>query len=258
MNSKFGMFSVLIIGVMMLLIPSTSIANAQQEYEDKYYEDEQYEKIDKKSYNESYKKDDEGKSNYSDDDDKYKKDVKEKSEEPIIIIKNEPIQKKEKKKMMKEPPMLVVKKDVLYCDDIVNNVAPFTCDIESDILGPDSGSYIQDCGNDEFVCDIIHESSFDMIVTDNIEFPGSEDGKKINFNGERYTVTEEFNLGIEEPNSFRNSQCQEAGFDGSLDIFLFGTDIEICTIFEGECSGIVQDGELKECTIKNYLVDLDR
>ena len=36
MNSKFGMFSVLVLGIMVLLIPSSSIVNAQ-EYNKKYY-----------------------------------------------------------------------------------------------------------------------------------------------------------------------------------------------------------------------------
>ena len=256
MNSKFGMFSVLVLGIMMLLIPASSLANAQ-EYEDRYYEDKEYKKIDKKSYNEPYKKEDERKSYYNDDNEQYKKDNKEKSEEPVIIIKNEPIQKKEKKKMMKEPPMLLVKKDVLYCDSIANDEEPFRCNIESDIPGPDSGRYIQECNNNEFVCDRVDESSFDMIVTDNIEFPGSEDGKKITFNGERYTVSEEPNIGFINQNSNLNANCQEAGFDGGLELFGFGFDAEFCTVFEGKCSGIVQDGELKECTIKNYLVDFD-
>ena len=39
MNSKFGMFSVLVLSVMMLLIPATSIANAQ-EYNEHYEENE--------------------------------------------------------------------------------------------------------------------------------------------------------------------------------------------------------------------------
>ena len=250
MNSKFGMFSVLVIGVLMLLIPATSLANAQ-EYDDRYYEDKEYKKIDKKSYNEPYKKDDERNSYYNED--------KEKSDEPVIIIKNEPIVKKEKKKEMKEPPMLLVKKDVLYCDSIVNDEVPFTCNIEGDILEPDSGSYVQECNDNDFVCDRINESSFDMIVTDNLEFPGSEEGTKINFNGERYTVSEEYNKGIIESNEFRNSQCQEAGFDGSFDVL--GIDdifASFCTIFDGECSGIVEDSELKECTVKNYLVQFSR
>ena len=245
MNSKFGMFSVLVLGVMMLLIPASSLANAQ-EY-DKHYEDKQYKKIDKKSYSEPYKKDDERKSYYNDD--------KEKSDEPVIIIKNEPIVKKEKKKM-KEPPMLLVKKDVLYCDVIANDEEPFSCFGEGGLPGPDSDRYVQECSNERsLLCNTVNESSFDMIVTDNIEFPGSEQGKKITFNGERYTVSEEPNIGVEGQIPILDSFCQEAGFDdgfvieGDFPGFLF------CTVFEGKCSGFVQDGELKECTVKNYLVE---
>ena len=248
MDSKFGMFSALVIGVMMLLIPATSIANAQ-EYEDKYYEDEQYKKVDKKSYGELYKKEDERKSYYSDD--------TKKSEEPIIIIKNEPIQKKEKKKEMKDPPMLLVKKDVLYCDNIVN-IESQTCFGDDGLPGPDSDRYVQECSNEiSELCNTVNESSFDMIVTDNIEFPGSEDGKKISFNGERYTVSEEPNIGVERQNPILDFLCQQAGFDGSFVIDGDFPDLLFCTVFEGKCSGIVQDGELKECTVKNYLVELD-
>ena len=247
MNSKFGMFSVLVLGVMMLLIPATSIANAQ-EYDDRYYEDKQYEKVDKKSYNEPYKKEDERKSYYNDD--------KEKSEEPVIIIKNEPSVKKEKKKM-KELPMILIKKDVLYCDEIANGESD-NCFGDNGLPGPESDRYVQECfgGFQEF-CNLIDESSFDMIITDNIEFPGSEDGKKITFNGERYTVSEEPNIGVEEQNAELNSICQEAGFDGGFFVIGLGFDALFCTVFEGECSEIVQNGELKECTVKNYLVDLN-
>ena len=225
MNSKIGIYSILVLGVMMLLIPAASIATAQKY--DNYYEDEQYKKENK-------------------------------TDEPIIIIKNEPIQKKEKK-MMKEPPMLLVKKDVLYCDNIANGEEPLTCfDIQdSGFAGPNSDRYVQECTLDNFACNKINEASFDMIVTDNIEFPGSEDGTKINFNGERFTITEEPNIGFEGQNEIINVLCQEAGFDGSIVIegefppFLF------CTVFEGECSGIVPDGELKECTVKNYLVEFE-
>ena len=251
MNSKFGMFSVLVLGIMMLLIPATSMANAQ-EYDDRYYEDKEYKKIDKKSYNEPYKKEDERKSYYKDDN--------KKSEEPVIIIKNEPIQKKEKKKM-KEPPMLVVKKDVLYCDNIANGNENLDCDIP-DFPGPDSDRYVQECtANGDLpgaVCNTVNEEFFNMIVTDNIEFPGSEDGKKITFNGERYTVSEE-TVDFGEFSESISFLCQEAGFDGSVTIPL-GIDsllVAACIVFEGECSGIVQDGELKECTLKNYIVSID-
>ena len=55
MNSKFGMFSVLILGVMMLLIPVTSIANAQ-EYYPSYEDNRQYIELDR-GYNDDYYKD---------------------------------------------------------------------------------------------------------------------------------------------------------------------------------------------------------
>ena len=228
MNSKFGMFSVLAFSVMMLFIPASSLANAQ-EY-DQYYENEQYKK----------------------------KDDKKSSDEPVIIIKNEPIQKKEKKKM-KEPPMILVKKDVLFCEEIANGTEPF-CFEEGD-LSPDSDRWVQDCtatNEFEFICDNFNEKLFNMIVTDDIKFPGSE-SKKINFNGERYNVIEEeidIDLGL--PSIIFPQICLELGFDDSniipLDVGpLFAAS---CVQFEGECSGIVQDGELKECTVKNYLVNV--
>ena len=240
MNSKFGMFSILLLGVMILLIPASSLANAQE------YEDKEYKKIDKKSYSEPYKKEDERKAYYSDDN--------KNSEEPVIIIKNEPIQKKEKKKVMKEPPMLVVKKDVLYCDFVVGEETS-PCASEDSIIGPDSDKYVQECNDNDSVCDRINESSFDMVVTDNIEFLGSEKGKKLTFNGERYTVTEEPNIGIVGQDEGLDIQCQEAGFDSG---FIVEGDFPLlifCTVFEGDCSGIVQYNELKECTVKNYLIE---
>ena len=214
MNFKFGIFSVLALGIMMLLIPaSSSLANAQ-EY-DQYYEDEQY-----------------------------KKDNK--SNEPVIIIKNEPIQKKEKKKM-KELPMLIVKKDVLYCDEIADGTG-LSCG--EFFPGPDSDRYVQECTDDSLGCSI-DESSFDMVIRDDIEFPGSEEGTKLNFNGERFTVTEDVNVGEIRQNEFVNSECQKVGFDGGF----FLERLSICTLNEGECSGIVQTSELKECTVKNYVVE---
>ena len=204
MNSKVGIFGVLFATMMMLLIPATSMINAQQY--DSYYEDEYY-------YEEYY---------YSND-------------------------KKEK-----EPPMLLVKKDVLYCDVIASGTG-VGCGTNP-IPGPNSDRYVQECTDDNPVCNNINGAFFDMIVTDNIEFPGSEDGKKITFNGERYTVTEEKFVS----NEFNNQRCQEAGFDNGFQVNIPTTaGVGICVMFEGECSGIVQDGELKECTVENYVFDIN-
>ncbi|MGD1837231.1 MAG: hypothetical protein ACPKPY_04140, partial [Nitrososphaeraceae archaeon] len=167
-------------------------------------------------------------------------------------------------KKMKEPQMLLVKKDVLYCDVLANGTNNVNgCNISEELplvgfQGPDSGRYVQDCTVDAEVC-LINESIFDILVTDNIEFPGSEEGTKLNFNGERYTVTEDINAGVIIQDD--DSLCQESGFDSGF-VFNFELDgsaldsVFICTIFE-DCSGIVEDGELKECIIKNYLVFVD-
>ncbi|MGD1836771.1 MAG: hypothetical protein ACPKPY_01780, partial [Nitrososphaeraceae archaeon] len=141
MNSKIGMFSVLVLGVMMLLIPSSSSLASAQEYDnDKTYKDNE---------------------KYSYEYEPYKKEDNKKSDEPVIIIKNEPIVKKEKKEM-KEPPMLLVKKDVLYCDafsGISNN------ECFNPVPGPESDRYVQECTGDNPVCNNINAESFDIIVT---------------------------------------------------------------------------------------------
>ena len=111
--------------------------------------------------------------------------------------------------------MLLVKKEVSYCDNIINDIDNNCFIGEGELPGPESDRGVQEC-NDNFLddlCDKVNESSFDMIVTDNIEFPGSEKGKKITFNGERYTVSEEQKIGIKVQNEELDFLCQEAGFD---------------------------------------------
>ena len=73
---------------------------------------------------------------------------------------------------------------------------------------------------------------------------------------ERFTVTEDLNFGELQQDEFVASQCQEAGFDDGFRLS-FGTDLipmVFCVDFEGYCSGIISNGELKECTVTNYVV----
>ena len=231
MNSKFGMFSVLVFGVIMLLIPASSLANAQ-EY-GQYYENKSYE--------------------YNDD---------KKNNEPVIIVKNEPIYKKEKKEK-KEPPILFVKKELLFCDSIASkNDDETSCDRpNSDLfLGPDSGRYIKGCSSEE--CEGINPSIFDIKITDDIKFSGSEKGTIVNLNGggERFTVIEKKSkTESSSPQENINNICQFSGFDGGI-IGLFDINEEreftSCILFEGDCSGLVQDKEQKECIVKNYVVNI--
>ena len=222
MNSKVGIFSVLFATMMMLLIPITSMVNAQQY--DRYYEDRYYE--DENAYEEYY---------YPTKD------------------------KKEQK-----PPMLLVKKDVLYCDVIANGSRAI-CLTEEGLPGPNSGRYVQECIDEQ--CEEISDSSFEIKVENANIFEGDKDGTKLTYNGERFTVTEENSNAVETflVGEFAGPQtslvleqfCQESGFDSSYVFGITGQGILpvlSCVDFEGECSGIVQDGELKECTVKNYVV----
>ncbi|MGD1837604.1 MAG: hypothetical protein ACPKPY_06050 [Nitrososphaeraceae archaeon] len=207
MNPKLGMFFVLVFGVMMLFIPASSMANAQ-DYDLYYNNDEYY----------------------------YEKDYYPPKEN----------------KMKKEPPMLVVDKEVLFCDVIANGTSG-DCGVLN-FPGPNSDRYIEECtattGIFGEVCDTVNEEFFDIVITDDIKFSGSDEGTKLNFNGEVFRVTEK---GLVEFAPL----CQKAGFDNSLFKMIDGVPIGICVLFEGECSGFIQDGELKECTVKNYVVAIE-
>ena len=253
MNSNLGMFAVLAFSVIMLLIPSSSSLVNAQEY-DTYYEQDQY-------YDGIYQDDNYKKSNYENDSYNNKQDDK-KTDEPVIIIKNEPLQKKEKKEKKKELPMILVKKDVLYCDTFAggSGVSCFSF-VDGTIAGKDSGRYVEECtantGPEGEVCDNINESFFEIIVTDDIDFPGSEDGTKLNFNGERFSITEEQIIETMNEGGEQDLFCQKTGFDDGFGISLGSPDftfVPTCVDFEGDCSGIVSDGELKECTVKNYIL----
>ena len=251
MNSKIGMFSILTLGVMMLLIPATSIANAQ-EYDKYYKEKERYNddySYDNERYYDDYRQTDDRKSYYEEP---YKKG--DKKDKPVIIVKNEPIPQKEKK--MKEPPMVLVNKELLFCDLIANGT-------ENDCIlrnqngppsfpEPDSDRYVENCTNEQ--CEDIEIDSFEFTLLPQVDFPASEEGTKLNIVGERYTVVEK--------NEFINSPypffCQNSGFDTAVFTPLEnGLAALSCVLFEGECSGFVQDGELKECTVKNYVVEVE-
>ncbi|MGD1834506.1 MAG: hypothetical protein ACPKQO_02150 [Nitrososphaeraceae archaeon] len=278
-KTKIGVFSALMFGVMMLLIPATSIASAA-EY-DKYYKekdrygkdygngydnkktDESYKKIDKRYYDD-YRKVDDRKSYYEEP---YKKNDK-KSDGPVIIVDNKiPIPHHEKKeKKMKEPPMVLVTKEVLFCDTIASGDEPF-CQGEV-IPGPNSDRYVTQCSSEQ--CEDIDDSSFEIKVENANIFEGDEDGTKLNFNGERFTVTEENSNAVETflvgffPGFSLEIEllCQESGFDSSYVYGTRGNGIGItpvisCVQFEGDCSGIVQYGEQKECTVKNYVISVE-
>ena len=271
-KNKIGVFSALLFGVMMLLIPATSIASAQ-EYGDRYgkvnndiyYKDDRYykEKEKERERHNDYGYGSENNDRHYDDyrqtsyDKEYKKVDKKENDRPVIIVKNKipvPHQDKEKKK---EPPMVLVNKEVLFCDLIANGTN-FACSddlITVVIPEPTSDRWVQECTSQQ--CQDIDASSYDIKLENANIFEGSEQGTKLNLEVGRYMVTEENTYDIEGSGQFDLS-CQNAGFDEGViqinsDVWITGS----CVLFEGECSGIVQDGELKECTVNNYVVFIE-
>ncbi|MGD1838623.1 MAG: hypothetical protein ACPKPY_11285 [Nitrososphaeraceae archaeon] len=222
-KSKIGVFSALMFGVMMLLIPATSIASAQ-EY-DKYYKE-----------NDIYGKD----YGYGYDNDR-----------PVIIIKNQ-FSEPHKDKKMKEPPMVLVNKEVLFCDLIANGSNSSCVEEPFTVPGPDSGRYVQDCTDAQ--CQDINAETFGLKVSGDKEFQGSEDGTKVNLDGKGFVVEENSNLGTSAGEEFA---CVEAGFDSAtFEDIGDGLVVASCVLFEGECSGDIRYGELKECTVTNYVIDI--
>ena len=254
MNSKIGMFSILTLGVMMLLIPATSIANTQEydgyyeEEKERYYGDDY--SYENERYYDDYRQDNYDEKSYYEE--PYKKE--DKKDKPVIIVKNEPIPQKEKKKM-KEPPMVLVNKELLFCDLIANGTDDF-CLLQQPGIptfpAPDSDRYVENCTNKQ--CEDIDIDSYEFTLLPQVDFNISEEGTKLNLVDERYTVAEKI---VFEDSSF-SVFCNASGFDTAV-----FTPIEngvlawSCVLFEGDCSGFVQDGELKECTVKNYVVNVE-
>ncbi|MGD1834501.1 MAG: hypothetical protein ACPKQO_02125 [Nitrososphaeraceae archaeon] len=234
-KTKIGVFSVLLFGAMMLLIPATSITNAQG-YEDRYgkindvyYEDNRY---------------------YYQDDNEY-------------VYEEYYYPSKEDKK--KEPPMLFVNKEVLYCDQIaIGNDTNCNENPPQEFPrfpGPNSNKWVQECSS--MLCEDIDESLFDIKVENANVFEGSEKGTKLNF-GERFNVIEQRSEGsqafftVDSPEFLivAETACENAGFDSAfVDFIEFERETTFisCVNFEGECSGTIENSELKECTVKNYI-----
>ena len=249
-KTKIGVFGALLFSVTMLLIPATSIASAT-EYDrygkasDTHYQNDRYYGNEYEKYlNYDYENEIREYEKYQKD---YNKEVY--KDKPTIIIENKvPV----KKKVMKEPPMILVNKEVLFCDVIANGTSSDCVEEPFDVPGPDSPRYVQDCNDAQ--CQDINSETFGLKVTDDKEFQGSEDGTKVSLDGKGFVVEENSNLGTSAGEEFA---CVEAGFDSAtFEDIGDGVVVASCVLFEGECSGEIRHGELKECTVKNYVFDI--
>ena len=327
------MFSVLVLGTMMLLISTNYLitvnANANEDYP--YYKEDQNDYSNKNiEQYDNYVQDDHNNSynNYNDhiyDSNKsylytcpesgIQVDNKEKCKENLVQIKNNSnessicnifgnihVSNKSnitincninelRKSQEKQSPMLLVNKEILFCDTIANGTSNF-CQVPLPM--PESDRYVQECDPENALCNNINNELFKIEVTNSIAFKGSQEGTKINLDdGKKFKVIEkQENTICSESNGELEcidkevfvSQCKDAGFDDGVIIKQMNdgnknknndnndnhyynqisssdsttpTIIASCVLYEGECSGIVHGKELKECTVENYIVEIE-
>lgn len=163
-------------------------------------------------------------------------------------------------KYIKGDSNLNIKKELYICDEGVNQTT-FNCKKPGPPGFPvppeNSGRYVScesvDCPNG------LSNSIFNIRVTDDFIFNPAENPNIYNLNGERFTVLEESPMSGDEQSS-PESACKVSGFDTGFkysDVLPGGwfPSADVCVNYEGDCSGIIYPGEVKECTIKNYVVN---
>lgn len=264
-KTKIGVFGALLFGVMMLLIPATSIANAQ-EYEDRYgkvndiyYEQDRH--YEKDRYNNDYGYGNDRhyekiqyKDDYRESYEPYKKDNK-KADRPVIIIENKiPIPHKDKEK--EKDGVLIVKKELFQCFN--SKTFDGLCDETggepgfggpiSMVQGPDSPLY-QDCSDPQVDCRYSVDD-FEIDIVRGEKRTSTPDGIEVKLSGKEYFVEEDdvrTDYNVEQ-------SCKISGFDQGGIIGLSAvSEFGVCIIYEGDCSGELHPGDQKECTVKNYL-----
>ena len=163
-------------------------------------------------------------------------------------------------------PILTVTKETFICSDpnIIDLGIAFQIDCNDasgTIPDPTIPVWIpwDDCNeisepenvNDNF-CSFFDEADFLMQIEQNpgpnfirFEFPGTSDGRSVIVESGTYQITEEGAPG----NSCPNTTYE----DGGPIIEKGSTQGAFCFTLEGDCSGTIQAGEEKACTVKNYL-----
>ena len=222
-DKKIGIFSALLFfGVAALFVPVTALQNSiamAQEYYPEYEENEFYEKgFDQYKNNDNYK----------------------------------------------NAPIVNVEKKLFVCNNATDTPNDFECEgfreffDENEFFsyppGPDSGEFIP-C-NDE-ICPFIDESDFGVQIFKDVATVRelSPEGNTVNLDKLHYTVTELF-INDRIPT---NDQCSLVGFTHSLfpekiinDSIIFNG---ICVDYVGDCEGTIYPGEVKTCTVENYIYE---
>ena len=232
-NKKVGLFSAfLFVGVAALFFPATalenSIANAQEEVYPLYYEE------DSDGYYNDYNEE----NDYS-----YKDNIK---KDPIVVIKKK---------------LFVCRDAAIPPPDPENQF--FACTINAPggffyPAGPNSGQYIP-CT--EELCPLIDESDFSVQIFKDVATVRdlTPQGTPVNLDKFHYSVTERAinDIIATDDNDFVFSQCLTPDFRHSLSYTTFTQDLHvqylICVNYVGDCDGTIYPGEVKTCTVENYI-----
>jgi hypothetical protein len=149
---------------------------------------------------------------------------------------------------------ITINKELYACNKAEQNPTNFTCSGPTSIIpiGPNSGQYIPCSENFCFV----DESDFKVQVFKDVALAqlSSPTSNTVNLANDNYIVTE----GSLEDRIRHDTSCDVAGFD-HFQLFALERQgevlfYEICVNYKGDCSGTISDGEIKECTVQNYLV----
>ena len=128
------------------------------------------------------------------------------------------------------------------------------------IPDPDSAEWVPwdgNCAATSF-CPFFNEENFTMQIAQNsapnlIEFPGTSEGQSVTVQSGTYQITEEHTVQFTDP-------CGDAGYENGDVSIIDGSQLQnfpqatFCFTLEDDCSGTIQAGEEKLCTIKNYLL----
>jgi hypothetical protein len=113
---------------------------------------------------------------------------------------------------------------------------------------------------DDEICPFIDESDFGAQIFKDVAtvLDLSPEGTPVNLDKFHYTVTE----GLIDERISTGDSCSAVGFDGSkFFVTLLGdgrwVQANICVNYVGDCEGTIYPGEVKTCTIENYLVEVD-
>ena len=154
----------------------------------------------------------------------------------------------------KNAPIVNVEKNLFICNNVIASPNNFECTtpaVPDYPARPDSGEYIP-C--DDEICPFIDESDFGAQIFKDVATVGglSPEGTPVNLDKFHYTVTEG-EIGERITNDF----CSAVGFYHfkSFDKLIDSTSVfyDICVNYVGDCEGTIYSGEVKTCTIENYI-----